>query len=89
MTQTAAIQPAVAQPAPKVSQMSSVRNGEIPVILVFVRDQMPQNYKMVTPKEAEEILSLIEFMQDYLRAASGAEAKKKAKKNGGLPNGQK
>jgi hypothetical protein len=89
MTQTAAIQPAVGQPAPKLSQMSSVRNGEIPVILVFVRDQMPQNYKMVTPKEAEEILSLIEFMQDYLRAASGAQAKKKTKKKGGLTHEQK
>ena len=89
MTQTAAIQPAVAQPAPKLSQMSSVRNGEIPVILVFVRDQMPQNYKMVTPKEAEEILSLIEFMQDYLRAVSGAQAEKKTKKKGGLTHEQK
>lgn len=60
---------ALAQSSLKLSQMASVRNGEIPVILVYVRDQVPQNYKLVTPEEAAEVLTVIEFMRDQIRNA--------------------
>jgi hypothetical protein len=73
----------------KLSQMASVRNGEIPVILVFVRDQVPQNYKLVPPEEAIPVLSLIEFMRDHSNTAVASQAKAETPKNGGLPDDQK
>jgi hypothetical protein len=73
----------------KLSQMASVRNGEIPVILVFVRDQVPQNYKLVPPEEAIPVLSLIEFMRDHSNTAVASQVKAETPKNGGLPDDQK
>jgi hypothetical protein len=77
------------QSAPKMSQMASIRNGEIPVILVYVKDQVPQNYKMVPPEEAERVLALIEFMQDYLRLPQEAQGKDKNPEKGVAADEQK
>jgi len=60
----------------QLSRLTSVRNGEVPVILIFVKDQTPQNYKLVTPDEAQEVLALIEFMRDFSKATLEVNRKK-------------
>ncbi|MBS4060962.1 MAG: hypothetical protein KG029_11235 [Bacteroidetes bacterium] len=51
-------------PSLKLSQMASIRNGEIPVVVVYVRDNLPSEYQLVAPEEAVVTLAAIERLRD-------------------------
>jgi hypothetical protein len=51
-------------PSLKLSQMASIRNGEIPVVVVYVRDNLPSEYQLVAPEEAVITLAAIERLRD-------------------------
>jgi hypothetical protein len=51
-------------PSLKLSQMTSIRNGEIPVVVVYVRDNLPSEYQLVAPEEAVLTLAAIERLRD-------------------------
>lgn len=50
-------------PSMKLSQMASIRNGEIPVVIVYVRDNTPSEYKLVAPDEAIVTMAAIERLR--------------------------
>lgn len=54
----------VPSPTLKLSQMTSIRNGEIPVVVVYVRDNVPSEYQLVAPEEAIVTLAAIERLRD-------------------------
>ncbi|MDX9991590.1 MAG: hypothetical protein RBS68_06015 [Anaerolineales bacterium] len=60
-------------PNPKMSQLASIRNGEIPVVIVYLNDNVPLNYKMVAPQEAIELLAFVEYLRDQFAQTQGKE----------------
>jgi hypothetical protein len=49
----------------KLSQLASIRNGEIPVVLVYFAGDAPQDYKLASPEEAASFLAMVEYMRDF------------------------
>ena len=80
---------APAQSNLQLSRLASVRNGEIPVILVYVKDKMPQNYKLVPPEEAQDLLATIEYLRDYLQQTLAVQEKKEKVPEGETAHEQK
>lgn len=61
-------------PQLKLSQMSSIRNGEIPVVVIYLQPAgTPTEYKLLGPEEAVEILATIEWLRDHARPAGMTE----------------
>ena len=56
-------------PSMKLSQMASIRNGEIPVVVVYIREHAPRDYKLVSPDEAILLLATIERLKDITPAS--------------------
>jgi hypothetical protein len=54
---------------PKLSQLASILNGEIPVVLVYVENDHPKRYKLAKPEEASAILSIIEMLNAEKKGA--------------------
>lgn len=52
-------------PQLKLSQMASIRNGEIPVVVVYFQPSgAPREYKLLGPEEAVELLVVIERLKE-------------------------
>ena len=48
----------------KLSSLASVLNGEIPVVLIYVKDEQPERYELAKPDEAAAMLAVIEVMNE-------------------------
>jgi len=58
-------------PQLKLSQMSSIRNGEIPVVVIYLQPAgTPTEYALLGPEEAVEILAAIEWLRDHAKPAN-------------------
>jgi len=52
-------------PSMKLSKMASIVNGEIPVVVIYVRaNNTPSEYKILSPDEAILTLAAIERLRD-------------------------
>lgn len=52
-------------PSMKLSKMASIINGEIPVVIIYVKpNNTPSEYKILSPDEAILTLAAIERLQD-------------------------
>jgi hypothetical protein len=49
---------------PKLSQLSSIVNGEIPVVLIFVENDQPKRFEVAKPEEAAAMLAVVEFINE-------------------------
>ena len=45
---------------PKLSQLTSILNGEIPVVLIFIEKDIPKSFEIAKPDEAVAMLATIE-----------------------------
>lgn len=48
----------------KLSALASVLNGEIPVVLIYVKDEQPERYELAKPDEAAAMLAVIEVLNE-------------------------
>lgn len=70
----------------KLSQMTSIRNGEIPVVVVFFTpDGTPSEYKLLPPDEAIETLAVIERLRDLALAKGGGNSPQVQPQAGNAP----
>ena len=46
----------------KLSQLTSILNGQIPVVLIYLEKDMPKNFEIARPEEASALLATIEVM---------------------------
>ncbi len=49
---------------PKLSQLASILNGEIPIVLIFVKDKRPERCEVAKPEEAAAMLAAIEVINE-------------------------
>jgi hypothetical protein len=49
---------------PKLSQLSSIVNGEIPVVLIFVENDQPKRFEVAKPEEAVAMLAVVEVINE-------------------------
>lgn len=49
---------------PKLSQLSSILNGEIPVVLIYIEDNQPKRFEVAKPEEAAAVLAVVEVIND-------------------------
>ncbi len=49
---------------PKLSQLASILNGEIPVVLIYIEKDQPKRYELAKPEEAAAMLAVIEVMNE-------------------------
>ena len=49
---------------PKLSQLVSILNGEIPVVLIYIKEDVPINFEVAEPAEASVLLATIETMKE-------------------------
>ncbi len=49
---------------PKLSQLSSILNGEIPVVLIYVEEDHPKRFEVAKPEEAAAMLAVIEVINE-------------------------
>ena len=49
---------------PKLSQLASILNGEIPVVLVYVENDRPKRFEVAKPEEAAAMLAVIEVLNE-------------------------
>ena len=47
---------------PKLSQLASILNGEIPVVLIYIEKDIPKSFEVAKPEEASAMLAAIEVM---------------------------
>lgn len=52
----------------KLSQLASIRNGEMPVVLVYFADDAPKDYKLASPEEAASFLAMVEYIRDFTQS---------------------
>jgi hypothetical protein len=53
------------QPSPKLSTLSSIRNGEIPVVVIYLAaNRVPLYYQLLDPLEAIVTLATVERLRD-------------------------
>jgi hypothetical protein len=52
----------------KLSQLASIRNGEIPVVLVYFADDAPKDYRLASPEEAASFLAMVEYIRDVTQS---------------------
>ena len=55
---------------PKLSQLASILNGEIPIVLIFVKDKKPERYEVAKPEEAAAMLAAIEIINEKEKGAA-------------------
>ena len=49
---------------PKLSQLASILNGEIPVILIYLKENVPINFEVAEPEKAAAMLATIEVINE-------------------------
>jgi hypothetical protein len=49
---------------PKLSQLSSIINGEIPVVLIYVENNQPKRFEVAKPEEAAAMLAVVEVINE-------------------------
>jgi hypothetical protein len=49
---------------PKLSQLASILNGEIPVVLIYVENDRPKCFEVAKPEEAAAMLAVVEVIND-------------------------
>jgi hypothetical protein len=49
---------------PKLSQLASILNGEIPVVLIYVENDRPKRYEVAKPDDAAAMLAVIEVINE-------------------------
>jgi hypothetical protein len=49
---------------PQLSQLASILNGEIPVVLIYVENDRPKRYEVARPEDAAAMLAVIEVINE-------------------------
>ncbi len=49
---------------PKLSQLASILNGEIPVVLIYLENDRPKCFEVAKPEEAAAMLAVVEVIND-------------------------
>ena len=49
---------------PKLSQLASIINGEIPVVLVYIENDRPKRFEVAKPEEAAAMLAVVEVINE-------------------------
>ena len=49
---------------PKLSQLSSIINGEIPVVLIYIENNQPKRFEVAKPEEAAAMLAVVEVINE-------------------------
>jgi len=49
---------------PKISQLASILNGEIPVVLIYLEHDTPKRFEFAEPDEATAMLAVIEAINE-------------------------
>jgi len=49
---------------PKLSQLSSIINGEIPVVLIYIENNQPKRFEVAKPEEAAAMLAVVEIINE-------------------------
>ena len=59
---------------PPVSQLTSILKGEIPVVLIYLENNVPRQFEFVSPETASSLLAAIELSR--LQKGEGENGKK-------------
>jgi len=52
---------------PKLSQLSSILNGEIPVVLIYIENNQPKRFEVARPEQAAAMLAVVEVINETTR----------------------
>jgi hypothetical protein len=49
---------------PKLSQLASILNGDIPVVLIYLENDRPKRFEVAKPEEAAAMLAVVEVINE-------------------------
>ena len=61
----------------KLSQLASILNGQIPVVLIYLEKDMPKSFELAKPEEASALLATIEVMLESKKSRMDGQNGKK------------